>query len=100
MRSAKQAGFIGIVADRNQIDLDLVGFQDDRGAADRKLTLVVAPAGSVTRVGRFIALRSRSPAYSQPAAKTFSAPKLTANAARPTRMIDLEASLSVSEKYI
>ena len=37
MRGADQAGFVGIVADRLQVDCDLVGLEDDAGAADRQL---------------------------------------------------------------
>ncbi len=42
MRRAQQSGFVRLVADRNQIDLDLVRFQNDGGAADRQFADTVA----------------------------------------------------------
>ena len=36
MRGAEQTGLVRIVADRNEVDLDLVGFQNDGGATDRE----------------------------------------------------------------
>ena len=36
MHGADQAGFVRIVADRDEVDLDAVGFQDHRGAADHE----------------------------------------------------------------
>ena len=37
MRRAEQTGMIGFVADRDDVELDFLGFENDRGAADREL---------------------------------------------------------------
>ena len=37
MQAADQAGFVGMKADRHQVDLELLGLEDDVGARDRKL---------------------------------------------------------------
>ena len=43
MCGPEQSGFVRIVADRNEVDLDLVGLQDDGGATDRDFA---DPAGA------------------------------------------------------
>src|SRR6516165_12666135 len=38
MERADQTGIVGVIADRDKVDLEVLGLQDDLGARDRKLT--------------------------------------------------------------